>query len=126
MIQVKPQPRSQLQVGMTDPRLNETVTHMAEMDMQSAQEDVKKFRRGICPLVIIMLPFSICFPCLLLCVYCCVYRVQRNAILSAVERTQVYITESTFVYVSSHLPIERARTTVPLANIEQFSVMATW
>lgn len=117
MIRVKPRPETQLQVGMIDPYLNETVTFMADMDMESAHEDVKKFRRSLCSIMILMLPLSICFPCILLCMYCCVYRVQKDAILSAVKRTQVYITESTFVYVTPHLPIERARTTVPLANV---------
>ena len=45
------------------------------------------------------------------------YSVQRKTILSEVKQTQVYITDTTFVFIQPHLPIERARSTVPLANI---------
>ena len=116
MTQAKQSSESRLQVGMTDPRLNETVTCVAEMDRQIAQDEIRKLRRGLCPLLVIMLPISICLPCLLICMYC-LYRAQKNTIISDVEHTQAYITESTFVYITPHLPIERARTTVPLANI---------
>ena len=105
-----------MEVGTTDPRLNETVTFVSEMNKDAAQGDVRQLRRGLCPIIAIMLPFSLCFPCLLICMYC-LYSAQRRHILSGVEQTQAYITDSTFVLVSPRLPLERARTTVPLANI---------
>lgn len=114
--QTKLSAESRLRVGMVDSRLNETVTCVAEMDMEAGQDDVRRMRRGLCPLVIIILPFSVCFPCLLLCMYC-IYRDQKKIIIDEIEKTQVYITNSTFVYISPHLPIERGRTTVPLSNI---------
>ena len=117
IIQVKPldhQPR--MEVGVIDPRLNESVTYVAEMDMSAAQEEIRQLRRGLCPLFAILLFFSLCNPCMLLAIYC-IYSSQKNRILSGVEQTQAYITDSTFVLISPHLPIERARTTVPLANI---------
>ena len=114
--QTKLTPDSRLRVGMMDSWLNETVTYAAEMDMEAGQEDVRRMRRGLCPLVIIILPFSLCFPCLLLCMYF-VYNDQKKIIIAEIEKTQAYITDSTFVYISPHLPIERGRTTVPIANI---------
>lgn len=114
--QAKLPPQTPLQEGMTDPRLNETVIHLAEMDMEAVQDDVRQLRRGLCPLVVIMLPLILCFPCVLLCMYC-VYSAQKNTIIAEVEKTQVYITDSTFVYINPLLPIERGRTTVPLSNI---------
>lgn len=114
--QAKLSPESRLRVGMVDPRLDETVTYAAEMDMEAGQDDVRRMRRGLCPLVIIVLPFSLCFPCLLICMYC-VYNDQKKIIIAEVEKTQAYITDSTFVYISPHLPVERGRTTVPLTSI---------
>ena len=116
MTQAKPVERPQIEVGMIDERLNETVTYVAEMDVSAAQEDVRQLRRGLCPIICLLLPLSLGFPCVLLCMYC-VYRAQRKHILSGVTQTQAYITDSTFVFVSPYLPIERARITVPLANI---------
>lgn len=46
----------------------------------------------------------------------CLYAAQKRTFVAEGEQTQVYITDSTFVYISPHLPIERARTTVPLKN----------
>ena len=70
--------------------------------------------------IIVIMPFALCFPCVLIILYCLYiasYKAERNHIISGVEQTQAYITDSTFVLISPHLPIERARTTVPLANI---------
>ena len=108
---------------MIDPRLNETVTYVAEMDVDAAEEDIRRMRRSyyrnFC-LHIVIMPFALCFPCVLIILYCLYiasYKAERNHIISGVEQTQAYITDSTFVLISPHLPIERARTTVPLANI---------
>ena len=38
------QPR--MEVGMIDPRLNETVTYVAEMDVDAAEEDIRQMRRS--------------------------------------------------------------------------------
>ena len=109
-----------MEVGMIDPRLNETVIRVAEMDVDAAQEDIRRMKRSICclfcPALVVFLLF---FPFLLIviCVMYSFYNGQRRYILSGVEQTQAYITDSTFVLISPHLPIERARTTVPLANI---------
>ena len=40
MVQTRMPAKPRLHVGMIDPRLNETVTHVAEMDMEAAQEDM--------------------------------------------------------------------------------------
>ena len=114
--QVKPLDQPRMEVGMIDPRLNECVRCVAEMDMSAAQEEIRRLRRGLCPLIAILLLFSLCVPCMLLAI-CCIYHSQKNHIIAGVEQTQAYITDSTFVLISPHLPIERARTTIPLANI---------
>ena len=67
MTQAKPVERPQIEVGMIDERLNETVTYVAEMDVSAAQEDVRQLRRGLCPIICLLLPLSLGFPCVLLC-----------------------------------------------------------
>ena len=116
MVQTRMPAKPRLRVGMIDPRLNETVTHVAEMDMEAAQEDIRRLRRGLYPLLVILIPFSICLPCLWICM-CTLYNAQKKHILTTVENTQVYLTDNTIVFISPHLPIERGRTMVPLANI---------
>ena len=113
-----PQPR--LEEGMTDPRLNETVTHFGELDMDSVMEDVREMARHMRFMMIIMIVMAIIFPpfiILLLLAFWFMYSKQKQMIISKAEQTQVYITASTFVFVDAELPLDNHAITIPLENL---------
>ena len=113
-----PQPR--LEEGMTDPRLNETVTHVGELDMDSVMEDVREMARHMRFMMIIMIVMMIIFPpfiILLLLAFWFMYSNQKQMIISKAEQTQVYITASTFVFVDAELPLDNHAITIPLENL---------
>ena len=109
----KVHPESHLQVGMTDPYINETVTYVAEPDEEAIR------RKIMLPLYCFLIPglimglFCPMFCIIPLIVYCCVRRHYK----STVQGTQIYLTEHTLVYVEGGRPIEYGRLTIPLANI---------
>ena len=106
-------PESQLQVGMTDPYINETVTYVAEPD----EEGIR--RKIMLPLYCFLIPnliiglFCPIFCIIPIIIYCCVRRHYK----STVQGIQIYFTEHTLVYVEGGQPIEYSRLTIPLANI---------
>ena len=103
---------SRFRVGMIDPQLNETVTHVAEIDMEAAQEDIRRLRRDLYPLLVVLIPI----PCFWICVYT-FYNSQKKYLLTTYQSTQVYLTDNTIVFISPHLLTEGGRVAVPLANV---------
>ena len=106
-----------LQVGMVDQHINETVTHVAELD----EEAFRRQNRNILLFMLIPAIFGICFPCvwIMICiVYCCV----RKQTEATIRGTQVYLTERTLVCTIGNQPIESSRVTIPLTNIASVMV----
>ena len=103
---------SKLQVGMTDPYINETVTYVAEPDEEA-------IRRQMLPaycFLFLGLIFGIFMP--IICITVCVlYYCTRKHYQSTIQRTQIYLTKHTLVYVRGDQSIELGRLTIPLANI---------
>ena len=104
---------SKLQVGMTDPYINETVTYVAEPDEEAIRRQI------MLPLYCFLIPnLIIGLFCPIFCIipvimYCCV----RRHYQSTVQGTQIYLTEHTLVYVEGGRSTEYGRLTIPLANI---------
>ena len=114
--QVQPEPK--FQTGMTDPYINETVTHVAELDEEAIRKEIMQ---PFCIFFIFSLIAGIFCP--IFCIipwimFCCV----RKHCKSTVEGTHVYVTEHTLVYVKGGLPIEFSRVNIPLANIASVNV----
>ena len=114
--QVQPEPK--IQTGMTDPYINETVTHVAELDEEAIRKEI--WYPFLCFFVFSL---SMGIFCPMFCIipwimFCCV----KKQIKSTVEGTHVYVTEHTLVYVKGGVPIEFSRVTIPLANIVSVSV----
>ena len=111
-----------MQEGMTDPRLNETVTHVSELDMDAVIEAVHGWARGtglalgfvISMLMMILFPP---FMILILISFGCVYYSQKRTMVSQAEQSQVYLTDYTFVYVDAAVTLEYHAITIPLENI---------
>ena len=99
---------------MTDPRLNETVTYVAEMDLEREQEELRKTRKIVCLLVCILLPLF-CLPCAFI-LPLFLYAIMDNNFVK-LKQAQIYITDSTLVWINPFLREDIARTTVPLADI---------
>ena len=111
--QSKVHPESKLQVGMTDPYINETVTYVAEPDEEAVQRQIMlPFYCFLIPNLIIGL-FCPIFCIIPVIMYCCVRRHYK----STVQGTQIYLTEHTLVYVEGGRSTEYGRLTIPLANI---------
>lgn len=105
--------------GDTDPRLGETVVSVADID-DDISEDLARLRGGYCIIMIIPAIFSLCFPCILLImtlIFCCTHQSTKKRLRSVIEKTEVYITDSTFVWVDPTLLNDRGVTTIPLADI---------
>ena len=103
---------SKLQVGMTDPYINETVTYVAEPDEEAIRRKMLLF---YCFLILFLIVGIIC-PILWI-MMCIVYYSIRQQQKSAIQGTQIYLTKHTLVYVDGILPIQYGRLTIPLANI---------
>jgi len=103
---------------MTDPYINETVTHVAELDEEAIRKEI--WYPFLCFFVFCL---SMGIFCPMFCIipwimFCCV----KRRIKSTAEGTHLYVTEHTLVYVKGGLPIEFSRMTIPLANIASVSV----
>ena len=109
----KVHPESKLQVGMTDPYINETVTYVAEPDEEAIWREI------MLPLYCFLIPnliiglFCPIFCIIPVIIYCCVRRHYK----STVQGTQIYLTEHTLVYVEGGQSTVYGRLTIPLANI---------
>ena len=89
-------------VGMLDPHINETVTHLAEMDFETNRRNITRLW------LILAVLFSICFPCVW-CMVCMVHFVTK----SQTHGAQVYLTDHNLVCTR----LNRPQVTIPLANI---------
>ena len=106
-----------MQEGMTDPRLNETVTHVSELDMDAVIEAVHGWARSVALGFVISMLMMILFPpymILVLICFGCTYYSKKRTMVSQAEQSQVYLTDSTFVYVDAAVPHV---ITIPLQNI---------
>ena len=103
---------SKLQVGMTDPYINETVTYVAEPDEEAIRRKVLLI---YCFLILFLIVGIVC-PIIWI-IMCILYYSIRKQQKSAIQGTQIYLTKHTLVYVDGSLPIEYGRLTIPLANI---------
>ena len=109
-----------MQEGMTDPRLNETVTHVSELDMDAVIEAVHGWARSLALGFVISMLMMILFPpfmILVLISFGCMYYSQKRTMVSQAEQSQVYLTDYTFVYVDAAVPLECHTITIPLQNI---------
>lgn len=89
-------------VGMMDPHINETVTHVAEMDFEASRANRIRLSLILAALLSICLPFVWCMVCMML------------FLSKANERgTQVYLTDHHLVCTQ----LNRPQVTIPLANI---------
>ena len=103
---------SKLQVGMTDPYIDETVTYVAEPDEEAIQRQMLRAYWFL----IAHLIFGIFCPILWI-TGCILYYCMRKQHKSTIQGTQIYLTKHTLVYVDGSLSIEYGRLTIPLANI---------
>ena len=103
---------SKLQVGMTDPYINETVTYVAE-------PDEKAIRRQMLPVYCFLICYLIVgiFCPIVWITTCLFYYCIRKQHESTIQGTQIYLTEHTLVYVRGDQSIEQGRLTIPLTNI---------
>ena len=103
---------SKLQVGMTDPYINETVTYVAEPDEEA-------IRRQMLPVYCFLICYLIVgiFCPIVWITTCLFYYCIRKQHESTIQGTQIYLTEHTLVYVRGDQSIEHGRLTIPLANI---------
>ena len=103
---------SKLQVGMTDPYINETVTYVAEPDEEAIR---RQMLPAYCFLFLyLILGIFIPIVCIIVCI---LYYCMRKQHKSTIQGTQIYLTKHTLVYVDGSLPIQYGRLTIPLANI---------
>ena len=106
-----------MEVGMVDPHVNETVTHVAELDVEA----FRRQNRSILLFMLIPLLFGICFPCVWIMI-CIVYFSIKNQTEATIRGTQVYLTDHTLICTVGNQPIESSRVTIPLANIASVMV----
>ena len=106
-----------MEVGMVDQHINETVTHVAELDVEA----FRRQNRNILLFMLIPALLFICFPCVWL-VICFLYFSMKQQTEATIRGTQVYLTEHTLVGTVGNQPIERSRVTIPLANIASVMV----
>lgn len=111
--------RPKLQVGMVDTHVNETVTHVAELDEEAAKKQLKGTSiMTFLPALVI----AIICPCVLL-PFCLFYYSEKKAHEACVQQWQVYLTDQTLVYVDPTQPTEyHNKVAVPLTNIESVAV----
>lgn len=106
-----------LQEGMVDPHINETVTHVAELDVEA----FRRQRQQILCILLIPAIMGICFPCMWI-VVCLMYKSFKDQTEATIRGSQVYLTEHTLVGTMGNQPIESSRVTIPLANIASVTV----
>lgn len=116
----QPAPESQLQVGMTDPYLNEPVTYVAEVDTENVP--ILASPATICTIVIWVV-LSIIVPCFcLIFVWTTFFSYRRRK--SSAKKTHVYITDQTLVYFRGDYSLQYRRVTVPLTSIASVTLIA--
>ena len=103
---------TKFQEGMMDPHINETVTHVAEVDEEAIRRENRPMKIAAlfnCIIGFIMPLFWI--------MACLMYFITKHYEKKAIRDTQVYLTEHTLVCVFANRPIESSRLTIPLSNI---------
>ena len=106
-----------MEVGMVDQHINETVTHVAELD----EEAFRRQNRVVLLPMLIALMIGICLPFTWI-VICIVYLSIKRQTDATIRGTQVYLTDHTLVYTVGNQPIESRRVMIPLANIASVMV----
>jgi len=102
---------------MVDQHINETVTHVAELDEEA-------FRRQNLYILLPMLfglILGICIPCVWIVIVIMYFSIKHQT-EATIRGTQVYLTDHTLVYTVGNQPIESRRVTIPLANIASVMV----
>jgi len=108
-----------MEVGMVDPHIKETVTYVAELDVEAFRLQSQKTQRFL----LLMLLLGICFPCVWIMAGL-IYLSTKKYTEATIRGTQVYLTEHTLVCTVGNQPIERSRVTIPLANIASVMVQS--
>ena len=111
-----------LQVGMVDTHVNETVTHVADVDEEAAKKELKGASlAAFLPALVI----AIVCPCVLL-PFCLFYYSEKKAHEACMQQWQVYLTDNTLVYVDPTQPTEyHNKVAVPLTNIKSVEVKSS-
>ena len=108
-----------MEVGMVDPHIKETVTYVAELDVEAFRLQSRKTLHFL----LLMLPLGICIPCVWIMI-CLLYLSTKKYTEATIRGTQVYLTENTLVCTVGNQPIEYSRVTIPLANIASVMVQS--
>ena len=110
---------TKLQEGMVDTHINETVTHVAELDEETIG---RQFRPAlIFALLACIFGFINPFSWIMACIIYFTIKIAKKKMISG---TQVYLTEHTLVCTFGNQPIASSRLTIPLANIASATVQS--